>query len=423
MTGSAAPSPPVSGLSQRAQDSSSNTDTSSISRQSLYDPYLDIHPETPRSSFDDHESLSTSEDDEERSTLMTGTARLDDLAPPAPPKHSHGNLSGWGGPQTVSFADFERSSTESRASAPPAQSKAASNTKTLMLSRSQSDLNKPLPPPPISPAQATFGVATKSQEPSTQPTPSISGTEEGTQTKRAPPPPASRRAGHIDPSHGQTTGLPNAAQDSTHDEQVSTPLRPLDVTTKSSAISAPPPPPSRKTRPTSQTAVPTVENLPHTSSPAPNAAEAKGVPPPPPRRNPSKAGGAINRTPSSASQSSTSRNDATSSTTHNAPPAPPRRRGAQPKRDSIEAVPSSTGTNIDVRRPSDNSEGRKDSETSAEGARLDSHSTLQQVVVSTEAVKSVDPVTGSDPSNDMLADLSAFQAEIDALRAKAERRG
>jgi hypothetical protein len=98
---------------------------------------------------------------------------------------------------------------------------------------------------------------------------------------------------------------------------------------------------------------------------------AKNIPAPPPRRMASKAGNSAVRTPSNASRVSVQRKEASSTTAVTgvpAPPAPPPRR----KRESAE---------------------------------------IAQRAASDE--------TAQAPSNDILADLTAFQAEIDALRAKA----
>lgn len=405
MTGSAAPSPPQSTPAQRMPDSSSSTDTSSVSRQSIYDPMLEVHHETPRTSFDQFDSPSEDEDDdycddEEKSTLMTGPGRLDDLAPPAPPKPGRGQSPGPRGPQTVSFADFDETIpsgfTSSRQHTPPVQHNLVPNLKPPTLKRSPSDLNKPLPPPPedsSKPAQPPAEVASQSSPPpplQQEPISASTSTQEATQSKKAPPPPpTSRRAGQTANAPGRSRSASNVTQNSTQDDDGLP--KPPETTSKTAA--PPPPPPSRKTKPASDPSVSTAETPPQSSSPAPIAAEPKSMPPPPPRRNTSKIGNALHRTSSNASRSSVSRVEPSTRQNENAPPAPPPRRG---KRDSMDG-------------------NRRSSGLSDQGGPL---GPLSKIGADAEAV--VSPSAESAASRDILADMSAFQAEIDALRARSQ---
>lgn len=80
MTGSASPSPPVTQHTQPQQPQDSSTDTSSVSRQSLFDPAHELHPESPRTSFD-QQSISDKdeEEDNEHVSLMVQLHRGQNL--------------------------------------------------------------------------------------------------------------------------------------------------------------------------------------------------------------------------------------------------------------------------------------------------------------------------------------------------------
>ncbi|KAF2466772.1 uncharacterized protein BDR25DRAFT_74859 [Lindgomyces ingoldianus] len=96
MTGISNPTSPVSPQPQMATapnhinpsifESSSSTDTSSISRQSIFEPVQDTHGETPRTSYE-----MAASDDEEKTGLI-GDVRKTPKKKPPPPKHRHGNL-------------------------------------------------------------------------------------------------------------------------------------------------------------------------------------------------------------------------------------------------------------------------------------------------------------------------------------------
>ena len=425
MTGSAAPSPPVSTPLPRVQDSSSSTDTSSVSRQSLFDPMLEIHPESPRTSFDQMESASGDDDDED-SNLMTGTARLDDLAPPAPPKHTHGKSLGPKGPQTVSWADFDgsipSSSVERQSNTQPASADRSVKTKPPMLERSRSDLNKPLPKtPPLSPAVFHHAAGGKPETDAIAPrqtNPNVIRTEASPDQKKAPPPPpATRRAGHTGTSQVRARSTSNPTQEYTYEDETPSQSQPTETTPKAAA---PPPPPSRKTRPISQTATPTMETPPDASSPSPANEDPKAMPPPPPRRNPSKTGSAVHRTSSNASRPNASRNEAAPTSSNSAPPAPPPRRGTKPNRESMEGPTNSMSWALNSRRLSGD-DHRRGSTNSFDSERSTSLSNLQHVAETGETSDDVTSTTEHPSSRDILADMSAFQAEIDALRAQGAK--
>jgi hypothetical protein len=392
MTGSPLPSPrPNAGIagsvqySNRLQDSSSNTDASSNSHQSLFDPYLDMNSETPRTSFDAMGSPSPSEssdgdNDEERSGLMSGSERLDDFAPPAPPKpgQTRSAASASRGPQSVSFANFDEEIADSSRTGTP---QLGIDTGVHMkppptLHRSPSDLNKPLPPPPTQEATVPTTVAPAEVD-VTPPTPqkdnvTVDPAEDDTESKRpAPPPPVSRRVGQGGGSSGRARSGSAGTQTSSHDDNN---INPLSSTSATSKGAAPPPPPSRKAKPSATDTSTSTESSSQAPSPSPATvssytdAKAPAVPAPPPRRMASKAGNSVARSPSNASRTSAQRKEG-SATSAPAPPAPPPRRAVGAKRESVE-VQHATSEGIET------------------------------------------PTDGQSNSRDVLADMMAFQQEI-----------
>lgn len=412
MTGSATPSSTSSIGLQRSQDNSSSTDTSSVSRQSLFDPMLEVHPETPRSSFDQMHSDSDDDNngyndyDHEGSKLMTGTGRLDDFAPPAPPKHTHGKTLAPTAPRTVSFDDFDTSpTTQDYAYTARASTGKKLGKRPAALHRTASDLNKPLPaPPPKSPVAPEHSIPNTLDQAVPPAIPSANPTETATAQKRAPPPPpVSRRAGQGSTDLGRNRSLSNSTPDAVNEGQSS--VQSDSAATNSRPAAAPPPPPARKSQSGPQQAVVTNEIPPVVSSSTPSATDTKAMPAPPPRRKP---GNALVRTPSSASQSSVSlRNNSDTPSNQQGPPAPPPRRAA--KRESKDGPPNSMAW------------ARKGSGTSFDSTeRSTSMSSLTGVAEAGEAQNVTSPATRE---RDILADMTAFQAEIDALRQKAEKGG
>ena len=378
MTGSASPSPPVTqpAQSQRPQDSSSGTDTSSVSRHSLFDPTQELRMESPRTSFDQQSIPSEDSEDNEHTQLMgPSVSRPEAEGPPPPPKHKHGKALGPKGPQTVSFADFNESipsgwQQSSGPRTPPVNNPLQSILRPSTPRSPSSDLNKPLPPPPE--AQTTmdtatensFSDATATQQPApSQADPSVP------KKMPPPPPPSSRRQGG-----GRSRSGSNLTQTSIQEEAE-------DEDAKPASKAVPPPPPSRRSH-TPSTQTPSADTPPTTQPGSPSTENRPQ--PPPPRRNPSKSG-SHHRSSSNASSNSIPRHEGGAP-----PPAPPPRRGAAPKRSSMEH-----------RKPSDTSLG---SETSS----------LRQI---DEGAAGEAPP--QEPQRDMLADLAALQAEVDALRAQA----
>ncbi|OCL07340.1 hypothetical protein AOQ84DRAFT_389576 [Glonium stellatum] len=129
---------PQNSISGAILESSSSTDTSSISRQSIFEPIQETHAESPRTSYE-----TTGGSDDEAASLMAESRKAEKKIPP-PPKHRHGKFVTSRTPQTVSFADFSPSFavTSQHPSSPGASTSPRHN-------RTNSDLNKPLPPPPV----------------------------------------------------------------------------------------------------------------------------------------------------------------------------------------------------------------------------------------------------------------------------------
>ncbi|CBX98100.1 predicted protein [Plenodomus lingam JN3] len=87
-------------LSAPQLESGSSTDTSSISRQSLYESAQETHQETPRTSYEMPES------EEDESMGLVSEVKKGKKKPPPAPKHRHGKLVTPRQPQVVSFDSF-----------------------------------------------------------------------------------------------------------------------------------------------------------------------------------------------------------------------------------------------------------------------------------------------------------------------------
>lgn len=361
-----------------AHDSSSNTDTSSISRQSIFEPLPENHQDTPRTS---HE-ITQSEDERQGSVneFHGGEARI---RPPVPASH-HGKPVRGNELQIKFLQDSatygQRSITGSTVS--DLHSKSSP-------SQSPTDLNKPLPLPPTS----AF-----SERPLTEPDSQIlsphdeklSRNVSQTQVidhspKKSPPaPPLARR-------HSQMRQKPAVAKferpvSSIEDKPKEQESYLMALAASSSKL-PPPPPPRRHGRvrglSTSSTGSAISATLAtHLSSSAddPSLKSPKIPPPLPPARTPS-----IKKPPRSVTNSN--------SPSMAPPPTPPRGRGSS--QGSLTSL--QTGGEYPVANAN---RQRNDSEASW---------TL--------------PAAASAPETefgkfDVLADLSTLQREVDELRGK-----
>ncbi|OQO08202.1 hypothetical protein B0A48_06997 [Cryoendolithus antarcticus] len=399
--GSPSPSPPVGQL-LRPQDSSSGTDTSSISRQSLFDHTHELHPESPKTSYDHAESSDDDEQTEKSSLMSPSETRPEAEGPPLPPKHTHGRAARAKGPQTVSFAVFDQSIPNDwrpsiRPRTPPPGSPLTSILRPSS-PRSPGNLNKPLPPPPEVVAVPQLGPQTDEirHSPAAQP-PKSGSSDADTQVKKPPPPPPAARK-QAQTTHGRPRSSSNLTQSSTQEEIA--PTEPSSSVSPSSTKMAPPPPPTRRAGQTSGTLDPPMVPTQPQRTPSD---ETRPVPPPP-RRQYSRSSVNLTRTPSNSSHTSIARSEHTV-----APPAPPPRRTSGSARNSMDGAPNTRRwSGQEVRRTSEQSVG---SEVGS----------LQEV---DESAGVAEASTRDDVGKaDMLAELERLQAEVDALRVAQERGG
>ncbi|KAK4938831.1 hypothetical protein LTR66_015058, partial [Elasticomyces elasticus] len=253
----ALPAPPP-----KVHDSSSSTDTSSISRQSLFELVHDLPPESPRSSFEH----SPSEDDEHSS--LVGEPKKAKSKPP-PPTHRHGKAVGPRAPQTVSFADFTPSFLSSPRSlvGPRPQTPPLQGISSPASPRTPTDLNKPLPAPP--PASTSPETVPPVPEKDTTPAPSIDPSSDvpgiANQKRAPPPPPSARRQTRASAGKTRARSSSSLTQSSVAEEPYETPELPAHSEAASSKT-RPPPPPARRPYTSSAQAEPPVSSAPPISS-------------------------------------------------------------------------------------------------------------------------------------------------------------
>lgn len=362
------------------RENGSSTDSSYASKQSTAGSATDARPESPgsvASSLEDASSSDDSSDDEGQSTSKGKGAAIKPSEPSRPTS----------GPKEVSFDDFDEESLQPAHLEQTQQDNAGTSTGPV---RSGSDLHKPLPEPPSSRPTAT----------TTLPAPESQSKKSST----PPPPPTSRRQGQPKPesrSRSSSNVDQTPASTDSVSEQSQQPTRPK-----------PPPPRASATRMVSREAkrpVPTSDAVFSSSEPtnrqSPDSHDAGGStkvkPPPPPSRNAGKQPQAPLARTTSSSSSITPRHGSPAVSGGPAPPPPPRRRG------DSRAVSHDSIAHTGSRRSSIHSAGTD---------RRDSVSSLQRAI---QEEGSETPKTDEVPPVDMLADLDAFQREVDALRAKA----
>ncbi|EMD00020.1 hypothetical protein BAUCODRAFT_359571 [Baudoinia panamericana UAMH 10762] len=416
LKGKAPPPHPTSDPVNRAPDNNSSTDTSTSSRQSTFDSMDEFHPESPRTSIDEHPDPDEEQhaDDEHSSLMGPVSSRPVEEGPPAPPKHKHGRAY----PQTVSFADFDDSipatGMPARLQTPPISSASRPTTP-----RSPSDLNKPLPPPPEE-RSSVDGIMRPSSSTEARGTTVRSGSssavDEGLQIKKAPPPPpTTRRRGHAGSTHGRGRSSSEVSSTSVQ----------TSVETEQRSKAPPAPPPSRRLPTSSDSTSPAFDTQPSMPPPqATQAAQGQMPPPPPSRRDSTRTGSLQNPTATLAPSESLAprvneRSSPTATANSNAPPAPPPRRGggSASKRESIDGP-------LSVRRSSVASSLRRTSGQSIESGHSVPHVPTTDVsAVQHDAANGMSSISDEATERNVLADLDAFQAEIDALRAQAARNG
>ncbi|KAF2087163.1 hypothetical protein K490DRAFT_66030 [Saccharata proteae CBS 121410] len=230
-------------------DSSSNTDASSASKQSIFEAHHGAYQESPRSSYE--QSVS---DDDDRSRLVDEPQKTQKKKPP-PPKHKHGKPVQARGPQVVSFNDFENSFDASVSSQPAGPQ------------RTGSDMNKPLPPRPRG---STPGATPREKDlpsaPSQDESLQSKSPDDSSRRRAPPPPPATRRQSAMKTalsSASRSRSTSNATQSSqpegpssvehttlppyTLPNETLTPV-PSTPTSTTTQSKPPPPPPTRRSQ-------------------------------------------------------------------------------------------------------------------------------------------------------------------------------
>jgi hypothetical protein len=362
-------------------DGGNSTDTSSISRQSIFETIQEIHLESPRTS---HE---VSDPDDERRRVVSSTTSISDRKKPAPPGSRHGKLI------KVELKGDGALSTKLSVNSAPQENLSTSQARRR--SQSPKDLNKPLPP---APARASYELDRESifdkeaagkipEPPSPLP-----------RRKTPPAPPLARRRSQLVSSSklSQTpTGRlsPNIEEDRPSLSDRGT------LTEPSAANKAPPPPPRRPNstkNPSNQT--PSPSPIPSSSELDKPPSKSTSAPLPPPARTLSLRH--LNRPPSVISM------DGASKRSSIAPPPPPPPRQRASSRNSIEAPVLSPGS----------------LRTSGDNVRRSLDSARDEPAASQPVEAKQSDGKPSQGANDILADLTALQREVDALRGQYEKR-
>ncbi|ESZ97840.1 hypothetical protein SBOR_1785 [Sclerotinia borealis F-4128] len=359
--------PPVHAL---RDEGSSSTDTSSLSRQSIFEPIQEPHLESPRSS---HE---ISEPEEVRRVMSDSSSLHVKKKPPPPSSRHHGKLI---------KMELKDEPTAVSPLSPPQPISTTPQYVPIMTStpnRSLTDLNKPLPPAPPrgsgeSDRESPFDreSAGKTPEP---PSPSSS-----IRRKAAPPPPVTRRHSQLVNDSKLSRSVSGRLSPRLEEDNVSV-YSIESGRPQANSGKVPPPPPTRKhglSRTQSQ----------HISS----SLSTTSLPIPPPRRGSSKHG----RAPSVHSIEDPSPY-ISKRTSMQGPPPPPRPRQSRNSLDVSPVLPLSS--------PHASSEYRRSSNSSSmsQNSRFEEQTTLDS--------------TGGNTN--ILADISALQREIDALRNQSQRR-
>ena len=336
-------------------DSSSNTDASSASRQSLFESISGPLHESPRTSQE------TSISDDERQRLVGVSQPKPEKLKPSTPRHRHGKLVKANAPQTVSFEDPALSFDTTGYT-----DKVSRDQSIPLTLGSPGDNQEPLPNSPGSDPTNSEGIepADINASPSLQ--------------KKNPPALPSRRHGQM----RSKTFIADSGRSSPISEEVY-----ANPTTLASSLptnsSKPTPPAPRRSgalRQGSSSSIPTAASL--ASSSGSLVSSIKAPPPTPPTRSPSL--NATKRLPQASFQASSPTMP---------PPPPPRRRGSS----QSSYTPSRLSGDYRAmmgQRP------RGDS-----GA-----SSISQLQIT--------PAESATEKTDVLADLTTLQREVDELRGK-----
>jgi len=358
-------------------ETSSNTDASSLSRHSFLESQTESHLETPRTS---HES-SPSVDEIQKSTGKSSS--LYDIGAPRTPRANNERL---GRSAASLISDF---SSPLPAEIPTQRSRSPTRHSPILSPKSSTDLNKPLPPPPVpaSPDSAVIPSATLSS-----PSDFSTGPYElpASRPRVAPAPPLTRRHSQL---RSKYTGTSPARSAPIAEEQ---PIEAEPSTASSSPMPGKPPapPPPRRRGTDRNSVILEPPKLPELApiSPMFSPKAEKQPPPLPPSRNVSVSKRHLREGSISSTSPST------------APPPlpPPRRRG-------------SSGSSYSLRRPSSEVGRPEEQIPKAAAPKPKGQSTLQS---------SADVISKAAAGNrDIMADLSKLQREVDELRGRYERKG
>ena len=364
--------PPVSFQGQHnIGDSSSNTDASSVSRQSIFEPLSNLPQESPRTSYE------SSPADDERQQLAGSPPLNLGKTKPAVPRPRHGKLVKPNTPQTVSFEDPTVSFSD------PMTLPSGPIPK---LPGTPNNGSKPLPALPDSMHNSV--VANPNSEMSKRHSYSASSELQGSPNpqKRNPPAPPLSRRHSLRPKPFVTSERSTPISEEGSSDSFPKSQSPPRIISK-----VPPPPPPRRAgqvRGESPTSISTttsavaIQLQPRDDNSSIKSARPQT--PTPPSRSPSLS--AVKRQSTQPFTGSPSM----------APPPPPRRRGS-----------SASSYNYSLSRLSGNY-----NMIATERMRSDSNaSSISQLPMSS-------PTPGSPESRDVLADLSALQREVDELRGK-----
>ena len=421
---SAASTPSILPLQGILGDSSSNTDASSLSRQSIMDSQGESRLETPRTSHD-----SSTTDDELQRSLQISTGKLSSVPAGSHLPASQSRLLGPSNPALQINANFAESSPIAELSARPTT---PADESVSMSPKTSGDLNKPLPLPPTSAITETgeklLGVSISKEKeasagPYELPVP---------RARVAPPPPLARRQSQL---RSKNTGSSSGRAAPIEEEKLSE-LHATSRSTPATTTKPPAPPPPRRSN-TSRNSIlldpPSLPELPSTPLQPIIPKIDKHPPPLPPARQSSFS----RRPPRDASIK------ATLTSASNAPPPPPRRRGSSASSYSLRRPSSEIGAVLEekiISAPSGSEEmvALQSSADAISKAAAPSAKDILSLQSSAEAISKVaspsakniatlqssaDVISKAAASNTIMADLSKLQQEVDALRGKYERSG
>ena len=340
-------------------DSSSNTDTASVSRQSIFEPLPPLHADTPRTS----QEISPGDVDDELRRLVIN----DEKKKPPPPKTRHGKLIKSNPIIPTSQPDM---ATDVSIRANEVTSPMTPNTAAF------SDLDKPLPLTPHESSPSDTSLEGRIGSPLTP----IS--------RRPPTPPMARRQSQKEPGKAGLGRSGSSRQSHATSSENTTPSGP--------SSKAPPAPPARRgnrssstTSSINQTIIPDTGHVhisrnEHGLENSANA-EISSIPSPTLARNASMSSTTSNKRASRPPGSSMGK-----------PPAPP-----PPRRGR-----NSSHSSMDAQQPT----GLRATDAIKASGAVGSVSDENEQMPS-----------GSKNANDILADLAALQREVDSLRLKQSR--